>query len=48
MGINTWLEKHKDDDDWFDRETTELLNGRTDSTAAAKLWMAIARGGEGR
>lgn len=47
MGINTWLEKHKDDDDWVDKDVANLLSGRTDSQAAAKLWKAIARGEAG-
>lgn len=47
MGINAWLEKHKDDDDFWDLETVKLLEGRTDITAASNLWKKIARGDAG-
>jgi hypothetical protein len=47
MSINAWMAKHKDDDNFVDRETGEILSGRPNSTVAAKLWMAIARGEAG-
>lgn len=44
MDINTWFERHKDDEYVGDAETARILEEKTDSTAAAQLWSAIAAG----